>query len=919
MQPIARTPIVLLGPALVRVLRRERPDTIVYLAKSSTTLAGLLRARLLKWVAGDATTIMLALQPRRFPLVTRVLARLLWTDLLVVTSEAERREASRLGARVAVIRPGVDDSRFRPAQPGEKSMLRRKWALPVEARIVLHVGHLKPGRNLQALIPLATLPETAVVVLASSRRTASSAALRDELVRRGIIVLDGYRPDVAELYRLADCYVFPVQSSDWAISLPLSVIEALACGLPVVTSRFGALPELFEGAPGVHVVDHEAGFTDAVMGVLTRGESTCNLVRGWSWDEVAASLLRLREDLRVAHPGDRQPLPALPILSAVLLRGVWKYEEQLRAVLWGKRYGFERRPRPTLRLIRVEPSGQATPHPARPKTIRVGVITNQERPQSSLTACARYYGLEPVEVTTADSLPLLKRATSEAWPMLAMRADHAPPPTPDGLTLLEAFLDRGGTLFVNGVSPSTQRSIEATARALGVEPPVARPLASAAAVIMAGDRSDFTRELAGMRIETPVPAAYLEANGSGRVLAWVESARIRYPAVLELPCKGGRIVCSTGDAELSDRLYQAYGGTESFAVLPPMMLLRQLYGGAAWDHPVRLANITVDDPALRSGVMGLDYRCALDRALEAKFHLTIATVPRELGLATRDVVDLLASHPQSLSACYHGNNHDGYEFYLPNASHRRFRGRPLEQQSRALAQALARGRHFAERTGYQLDQVMVFPHGIGPVEALEQLQRLGFLASCNTFDRFPLGAPAPDAEDLGMRPADLSWAGFPLLWRRSLADPLYPFDLFTGRPLITYAHRGSLGHDLEVLAERAQAINELAAGRVKWRGLAEIARHAYLQREHPQQGWQVWMTANEICLHNSSAGERSCRVRRPNRPPEFELEAHGQWVRGDDIEVIVPGHGTAQVRLARRGFAGPTASECSLQGFNQVE
>ena len=55
---------------------------------------------------------------------------------------------------------------MQPADGGEKEALRRKWGLPVGDRILLHIGHLREGRNLSALPPLAAVPGTTVLVVA---------------------------------------------------------------------------------------------------------------------------------------------------------------------------------------------------------------------------------------------------------------------------------------------------------------------------------------------------------------------------------------------------------------------------------------------------------------------------------------------------------------------------------------------------------------------------------------------------------------------------------------------------------------------------------------------------------------------------------------------------------------------------------
>jgi hypothetical protein len=191
---------------------------------------------------------------------------------------------------------------------------------------------------------------------------------------------------------------------------------------------------------------------------------------------------------------------------------------------------------------------------------------------------------------------------------------------------------------------------------------------------------------------------------------------------------------------------------------------------------------------------------------------------------------------------------------------------------------------------------MVFPHGLGPVEALCALQSAGFLATCNFDDRDPLGAARPADPFLGLRPAETAWSGLPLLQRRGLPDHGFVYDLFLGRPAISFSH--DLRDDLEPVRSRARQIDTLCGDRVHWRSLEDIARHAYLQRRTPDGAWEVLMTANEICLHNPSAEPRVMRVRRPHLPPGWTLgDAH----EGSSIAVVVPPRATATVSLAARG------------------
>jgi glycosyltransferase involved in cell wall biosynthesis len=56
-------------------------------------------------------------------------------------------------------------------------------------------------------------------------------------VRDGVKIIEEYLPNIQVVYQLADVYIFPTISRDYVIDIPLSAIEALACGTPVITHR----------------------------------------------------------------------------------------------------------------------------------------------------------------------------------------------------------------------------------------------------------------------------------------------------------------------------------------------------------------------------------------------------------------------------------------------------------------------------------------------------------------------------------------------------------------------------------------------------------------------------------------------------------------------------------------------------------
>ena len=277
--------------------RAAPPAVVIYVPRSPLTLPALLRARLLRWLCGGSPVALLTLEASVGQWLPEVLLRWLAPDLLLVPTERERHAADRLGVVAATISGGVDLDRFRPAAPGERPSLRNKWRLSPTNRIVLHVGQLREGRNLRLMAALGAVPGVTAVVVASSPRGRESERLHRELWARGVIVIDGSLPEVEELYRLADCYVFPSISPAAAPALPLSILEALACDLPVVSTAFVALPERFGRVPGLDLVEHPALLPERVIAACGSAVRTRHLVEPYSWDAVAGRLEGLVSEL----------------------------------------------------------------------------------------------------------------------------------------------------------------------------------------------------------------------------------------------------------------------------------------------------------------------------------------------------------------------------------------------------------------------------------------------------------------------------------------------------------------------------------------------------------------------------------------------------------------------------------------------
>jgi hypothetical protein len=511
-------------------------------------------------------------------------------------------------------------------------------------------------------------------------------------------------------------------------------------------------------------------------------------------------------------------LSSISVLATAFRHRVGAHEETLRSALGRDQMGFSKRPTPIASVALVRPRQQdwGSARPASPSTLRAGIIGRSE--PSALAFAAAHFGVELRAADSASASATLGIATEERWPLLAVSAR---PGTIGGGSDLEAYLRTGGTLLIPELTAADDGWLQSIGQMIGVTLPHCRTLVSPAShLTFSAARPDLTAELAGLRIDNDEGTWFLESAPNAEPLAWLESDGDSFVAVVEVLAHGGRLVLGVGPRPPSGQLGELFGPEHALSLLPTMMLVRRTYGEAAWWRPIAMANFTIDDPALRQGFLGLDYPRALAASREDNFHLTVATIPRELSVAEPKTIRLLAENHTRLSACYHGNDHSGYEFFASDNERSRFRNRPIPHQQAGAREAVARGRAFAAKTGHALDRVMVFPHGVGAAVLLAELGRLGFLASANWLDRYPLAFPPPTDPLLGMRPADIAWDGFPLLWRRQIEDQTFAFDLFAGRPALFFTHRRGLGPPSSRSGRLPRGSTRSATGRcggVGWR------------------------------------------------------------------------------------------------------
>ncbi len=274
---LAGTPGKFLVPALWYRVSHRSPAYILYLPSSSLTDFSLLRAALLKILFPKSCIGFIALQPRYPERTLRMLPKRYFPDLVFVQNPEMLERLQDYGLRPRLIPSGVDLKRFRPVPPSVKDQLRRKYGLPEREVLALHVGHLSPHRNLEWLIPLKNSHITPVAVLSTStseignpRDLQNVDDLYRKLQAAGVILLHRYIPHIWEIYQAVDLYVFPVRNTRGSIGVPLSILEAMACNLPVVTTPFGSLPQWIPEGEGIYYVRTVDEFLQAATSAVQR-------------------------------------------------------------------------------------------------------------------------------------------------------------------------------------------------------------------------------------------------------------------------------------------------------------------------------------------------------------------------------------------------------------------------------------------------------------------------------------------------------------------------------------------------------------------------------------------------------------------------------------------------------------------------
>ena len=229
------------------------------------------------------------------------------TDVVIALTEDMKRHIQRICQREVVVIPnGIDLNRFERLSRAE---VRNELQIKEGERTILFVGRLHPVKGVKHLIRAMPLigqaaPGVTLILLGDGEERQDLEALTRKLNLENFITFKGRVPNAeTPRYMIAsDILVLPSLSEGF----PVVVLEAMACGLPIVATDVRGLPEIIVSGENGFIVKPEKpeAIAEKALQLLGNdqlrhaiGANNRHKVKQYSWDNVAADLEAVYDSL----------------------------------------------------------------------------------------------------------------------------------------------------------------------------------------------------------------------------------------------------------------------------------------------------------------------------------------------------------------------------------------------------------------------------------------------------------------------------------------------------------------------------------------------------------------------------------------------------------------------------------------------
>lgn len=198
-------------------------------------------------------------------------------DSFVCISEMIARECIQYGIaadKIEKIPNGVDTSIFHPVTAADRFQLRERLGIPIDKTILVFTGRFIPGKGIMSLAKAwgsiaEKYPNTCLLMVGTGKGETGSCEneFRDYIISKKLnsrVIYTGWADNVNEYLQASDIFIFPTEFEGFGLSL----VEAMLCGLPVIASSVGAIPEIIDhGENGMLVMP---GDTEALEKMLAQ-------------------------------------------------------------------------------------------------------------------------------------------------------------------------------------------------------------------------------------------------------------------------------------------------------------------------------------------------------------------------------------------------------------------------------------------------------------------------------------------------------------------------------------------------------------------------------------------------------------------------------------------------------------------------
>lgn len=183
--------------------------------------------------------------PLRF-MLEKALQSLRRADAVITISEYSKKELiNKLNMpeeKIKVVHLGVDTNMFKPM---DKAKARKKLGLPQDKKIILHVSSEEPRKNVSGLIKafykFTKKNPNAFLIRVGEKRASTERLIRELGLEKKVLYYEHVsKEELALLYNSSDVFALP----SFYEGFGLPVLEAMACGVPVIASSSTSLSEV---------------------------------------------------------------------------------------------------------------------------------------------------------------------------------------------------------------------------------------------------------------------------------------------------------------------------------------------------------------------------------------------------------------------------------------------------------------------------------------------------------------------------------------------------------------------------------------------------------------------------------------------------------------------------------------------------